>query len=128
MGPVNAPSDEETDSERADLEVRSDDAKLFKGSPQMVLNPSGVVESARGYGSADLLEALEFRRALLEVLAACASQGTIDSFRNRQLLQQQKQARQTQTTEKAVKAGTREGRHLQTFHMLLQPILQQRRY
>ena len=51
---------------------------------QSVRNLSGVNESSRGYG-ASLAEALDFRRAQLEALAACASQGAIDSLRNREL-------------------------------------------
>ena len=48
VGPASTPSDDETDSERTDLETRSDDTEPLKGSPQMVLNPSGVDESSRG--------------------------------------------------------------------------------
>ena len=59
IGPVSTLSDEETDSERADLEG-SDDNKSLEGSPQMVPNPSGVDESLKGHGSASFEEALEF--------------------------------------------------------------------
>ena len=75
-------TDEEDNSEQTDLEIRSGIAKPLKGSPQNIPNDSGVDKSPRGYGSASLLEALEFRRARLGVPAACASQGAIGSLRN----------------------------------------------
>ena len=44
----------------------------------LIPNDSGVDKNPRGYGSASLLEALEFRPARLEVPAAWVSQGTIE--------------------------------------------------
>ena len=80
IGPAGSSADEEDNSEPTDLETRSTIAKPLTGSPQNSPNDSGVETSLRGYICASLLEALRFRRAQLEVLAACASQGAIDSL------------------------------------------------
>ena len=80
MGPVGYSSDEEDNPEPTDLEKRSRIAKPSKGKPQTTLHNSGVDKGSGAYGSAGLLEAIEFRRTQLEVPAACASQGTIESL------------------------------------------------
>ena len=61
IGPVGSSAEEEDKSKLADLETRPGKAMPLKGSPQDVPNDSGVEKSSRGYGSASLLEALEFR-------------------------------------------------------------------
>ena len=75
MGIGVASPDEEDNSEPTDLETRSTIAKPLQGS-QNVPNDSGIEKSPRGYGSASVLEALEFRRAQLEVPPACAFPAT----------------------------------------------------
>ena len=83
---VGSSSDGDDDSKQTDVETRFRIAKLPKSSPQAVPNDSGVDEGSRGCGSASLLEAIEFRRAQLEVPVACASQGAIDGLRIELLL------------------------------------------
>ena len=70
VGSVGASAYDEDNSEPTDLETGSTIAKPLKGSPQNDPNDSGVEKSARGFGSASLLEALKFRQAQLAVPAA----------------------------------------------------------
>ena len=53
-------------------------AKHLNGSPRNDSNDSGVETSPRGYGTANLLDALNYQRAQLQVPVACASQGATD--------------------------------------------------
>ena len=82
VGSAGSCADEEDNSEPTDLEARSTIAKLLRGSPQKDPNDFGGEKSPRGCGSARLLAALRFRQAQLEVPAACASQGAMDSLWN----------------------------------------------
>ena len=82
VGPVGSPPDKEDNSEPNNVETRitrSRADKPPKSSSQTSQIDTGVDKSSRGCGRASLLEAGKFRRPQVEVHAACACQGELDS-------------------------------------------------